>query len=75
MCVTYGFKLGREVTSLYILLTGYLFSPPRLCTSTWNEHSRYSHPPDNMLPKWLSAPQTGYTVLNPSLQQEGPWRW
>jgi len=28
MCVTYDFKLGREVTSLYILLTGYLFSPP-----------------------------------------------
>jgi len=69
MCVTYDFKLGCEVTSLYILLTGYLFSPPQLCTSTWNIPDIPI--PDDMLPKSLSAPQTGYTVLKPFLQQQG----
>jgi len=60
MCVTYDFKLGREVTSLYILLQG-ICSPHPGFVPLLGMNIPDIPITDNTLPKSLSAPQTGYT--------------
>ena len=66
MCVTYDLKLGHEVTSLYILLQG-ICSPHPGFIPLPGMNIPDIPIPDDMLPKSLLAPQTGYTVLKPFL--------